>query len=211
EIVLPDSTRVYLGPAGTLRYGQNDDHNRVVQLEGEAYFVVRHDRLRSFTVVAGALSIRDIGTEFNIRYYPGEPTMAIAVASGKVQVLRTPAATQNAAAPPPAANSLAALLPGQLLQYDSLTQRSGITDLPDPSAIGAWRKGILSFHRQRLKEVTGELERYYGVRFRYSDHSAENILITTLLDNRNLGDALDIVSLTAGVHFIRQGTSIVVN
>jgi ferric-dicitrate binding protein FerR (iron transport regulator) len=129
--------------------------------------------------------------------------------------LLTPAATQkaatpNAAATPPAATSLAALLPGQLLQYDSLTQRSGITDLPDPSSIGAWRKGILSFHRQRLKEVTGELERYYGVRFQYSDHSAENILITTLLDNRNLGDALDIVSLTAGVHFIRDGTSIMV-
>ena len=199
EIVLPDSTRVYLGPAGTLRYAQNDDHNRLVTLEGEAYFVVRHDQLRPFTVVTGALSTRDIGTEFNIRYYPGEPAIAIAVASGKVEVLRTPAAT-----------SLAALLPGQLLQYDSLTQQSGITDLPDPSSIGAWRKGILSFHRQRLKEVTGELERYYGVRFQYSDHSAENILITTLLDNRNLGDALDIVSLTAGVHFIRDGTSIMV-
>jgi ferric-dicitrate binding protein FerR (iron transport regulator) len=210
EIVLPDSTRVNLGPAGTLRYGQNDDHNRLVQLEGEAYFVVRHDQLRPFTVVTGALSTRDIGTEFNIRYYPGEPTIAITVASGKVQVLRTTADTQNATAPPPAATSLAELLPGQLLQYDSLTQQSGITNLPDPSAIGAWRKGILSFHRQRLKEITRELERYYGVRFQYSDFSAENILITTRLDNRNLGDALDILSLTAGVHFIRQGTSIVI-
>jgi len=232
EIVLPDSTRVYLGPEGTLRYGKNDDHNRLVQLEGEAYFVVRHDQLRPFTVFTGALSTRDIGTEFNIRYYPGEPSIAIAIASGKVQVLRTPAATQNiaasqnaaappqnAAAPPTTAapqitaaqpTEGTALLPGQLLQYDQQTQKSGITNLPDPSAIGAWRKGILSFQRQRLKAVTGELERYYGIRFQYSDPAAENILITTLLDNRTLGDALEIVSLTAGVHFIRQGTSIVV-
>lgn len=205
EILLPDSTRVYLGPAGTLRYGQNDDRSRLVLLEGEAYFVVRHDQRRPFTVVTGPLSTRDIGTEFNIRYYPGESSIAIAVASGKVQVLHTPAARTPAAATP-----LAALAPGQLLQYDSLTQRSGITDLPNPSAIGAWRKGILSFRRQRLKEVTGELERYYGVRFQYSDLAKEEILITTLLDNKDLGDALDILSLTAGVHFTREGTSIMV-
>jgi ferric-dicitrate binding protein FerR (iron transport regulator) len=205
EILLPDSTHVYLGPAGTLRYGLNDPRSRLVQLEGEAYFVVRHDQRRPFIVVTGALSTRDIGTEFNIRYYPGESSIAIAVASGKVQVLHTPAAGTPAAATP-----LAALAPGQLLQYDSLTQRSGITDLPIPSAIGAWRKGILSFRRQRLKEVTGELERYYGVRFQYSDPVKEEILITTLLDNKNLGDALDILSLTAGVDFTREGTSIMV-
>lgn len=213
EIVLPDSTRVFLGPAGTLRYGQNDDHNRLVQLEGEAYFTVKPDQRRPFTVVTGALSTRDIGTEFNIRYYPGEPMIAIAVASGKVQVLRAPAATTNTAAQPaatPPAAPLGTLVRGQLLQYDSLTQKSGITDLPDPSAIGAWRKGVLSFHRQRLKEITAEMERYYGVRFQYADPTKEDILITTLLDNRDLADALDIVSLTAGVHFIRQGTSIVV-
>ncbi|HVU99679.1 MAG TPA: FecR domain-containing protein [Puia sp.] len=187
EIALPDSTRVYLGPAGTLRYDRKDGHDRLVQLEGEAYFVVRHDQRRPFTVVTGALSTRDIGTEFNVRYYPGEATIAIAVASGKVQVL-------NATTP---ATSLA---PGQILQYDTLTRNSAITDL-DPSSIGAWRNGILTFHRQPLKEVTEELERYYGVRFRYSNPSEENILITTQLANKNLTDALDILALTAGVHF----------
>jgi|GEM_PF-1604316 len=218
EILLPDSTRVDLGPGGTLRYDHNDGQSRLVQLEGEAYFVVKHDQRRPFTVISGVLSTRDIGTEFNIRYYPGEPSIAIAVASGKVQVLHTPAATTPAAASSAATSSaatsttapLAALTTGQLLQYDSLTQRSGITDLPDPSAIGAWRRGILSFRQQRLKEVTGELERYYGVQFQYNDPASENIVITTLLDNKSLADALDILSLTAGVHFTREGNRVLV-
>lgn len=210
EIVLPDSSRVYLGPAGTLRYTQDDRRNRLVLLEGEAYFVVKHDPLRPFTVVTGDLSTRDIGTEFNVRYFPGSPTITIAVASGKVEVLRTPAAAQNAATPSSATTPLTALLPGQLLQYDTLTQHSGITDLPDPSAIGAWRKGILTFHRQPLKAVTDELERCYAIHFQYSNPAAKNILITTVLDNRTLGDALEILSLTAGVHFIRQGEASIV-
>jgi ferric-dicitrate binding protein FerR (iron transport regulator) len=205
EILLPDSTRVYLGSTGTLHYWQNDDRSRLVQLEGEAYFVVKHDPRRQFTVATGALSTRDIGTEFNIRYYPGEPTIAIAVASGKVQVLH-----MQAAGTPAVDTPLAALTAGQLLQYDSQTRQSGITDVSNPSVIGAWRKGILSFRRQRLKEVTDDLQRYYGVSFRYSDPAAENILITTLLDDKSLGDALDIVSLTAGVHFTHEGNEILV-
>lgn len=222
-VVLPDSTRVDLGPGATLRYGQNDGQSRLVQLEGEAYFVIKQDQRRPFTVVSGALSTRDLGTEFDIRYYPGEPSIAIAVASGKVQVLHTPAATSPAAGSPAATSStatspaaaestapLAALTPGQLFEYDSLTQKTDITNLPDPSLIGAWRKGILSFRRQPLKAVTAELERNYGVQFQYTDLAQENILITTLLDNKTLGDALDILSLTAGVHFTREHNRILI-
>jgi len=207
-IVLPDSTRVDLGPGATLRYGQNNGHSRLVQLEGEAYFVIKQDQRRPFTVVSGALSTRDLGTEFDIRYYPGEPSIAIAVASGKVQVLHTPAATSPTTAGSTA--PLAALTPGQLFQYDSLTQKTDITNLPDPSLIGAWRKGILSFRRQPLKAVTAELERNYGVQFQYTDLAQENILITTLLDNKTLGDALEILSLTAGVHFTRDHNRILI-
>ena len=102
------------------------------------------------------------------------------------------------------------LSPGQLLQYNMATRRSGITSLSDAAFIGAWRKGILSFRRQPLKEVTGELERFYGARFQYANPAAENILITTLLDNKSLEDALNIVSLTAGVEFTRQGSLVLV-
>jgi ferric-dicitrate binding protein FerR (iron transport regulator) len=68
---------------------------------------------------------------------------------------------------------------------------------------------VLSFQRRPLKVVTDELQRYYGVRFQYTDPAAENIIITTVLDNKSLEDALDIVTLTAGISFMRQGTLIV--
>lgn len=200
-VTLPDSSRVYLGPASTLWYSQSKDRGRLVRLEGEAYFIVRHDRQRPFTVETGVLSTLDVGTEFNIRYYPAEPDIEVAVASGKVQVRHL-----NGHDAGPAST----LSPGQQLQYDMATRRSGITSLSNAALIGAWRKGILSFRRQPLKEVTGELERFYGARFQYANPAAENILITTLLDNKSLEDALDIVSLTAGVEFTRQGSLVLV-
>jgi ferric-dicitrate binding protein FerR (iron transport regulator) len=104
---------------------------------------------------------------------------------------------------------LAVVDPGLQLQYDTLTQRYSVLPLANAGLAGAWRKGKLTFNKQPLKEVTDELQRYYGVRFQYTNPSAENILITTVLDNKTLEDALDIVTLTAGIQFTREGTLIV--
>lgn len=196
-IQLPDSSRVYLGAASTLRFKQEKDGNRVVSLEGQAYFEVKHDEHLPFTVRTGPVSTVDIGTAFNIRYYPGDPSIEVAVTSGKVQVLN------KVDAP------IAMLDKGQQLTYDTVTQRYGITPLANLDRAGAWRNGVLSFNKKPLKEVTNELERYYGVRFQYTDPAAANILITTLLDNKSLEDALEIVTLTADISFTRHGNLVV--
>jgi ferric-dicitrate binding protein FerR (iron transport regulator) len=189
-----------LGPASTLRFKQEKNGNRLVLLEGQAFFEVKHHGHRPFTVRTGAIATIDVGTAFNIRYYPGDPSIEVVVSSGRVQVLHK----KDEADTP-----LALLNPGQQLEYDTVTQHYGITTVANTELAGAWRKGILSFRRERLKEVTDELQRYYGVRFQYSNPDAENILLTTLLDNKNLEDALDIVTLTAGIQFTRQGNLII--
>jgi ferric-dicitrate binding protein FerR (iron transport regulator) len=199
-VQLPDSSRVYLGPASTLRFKQEKNGNRLVLLEGQAFFEVKHHEHRPFTVRTGAIATVDVGTAFNIRYYPGDPSIEVVVSSGRVQVLHK----KDEADTP-----LALLNPGQQLEYDTVTQHYGITTVANTELAGAWRKGILSFRRERLKEVTDELQRYYGVRFQYNNPDAENILLTTLLDNKNLEDALDIVTLTAGIQFTRQGNLII--
>ena len=83
-VTLPDSSRVYVGPASTLWYRQSNDHGRLVRLEGEAYFIVRHDPKRAFTVETGALNTVDVGTEFNISRR--EPQTTVTVRRGVVEV-----------------------------------------------------------------------------------------------------------------------------
>lgn len=195
-LLLPDSSRVYLGGASTLRYKQTDNGNRLVLLEGQAYFEVQHDAHRSFTVTAGAITTIDIGTAFNVRYYPGDTNIEVAVTSGRVQVLHK------------GEKQLAVLEPGLQLQFDTVTQHFGITRLASAEVAGAWRKGVLTFNKQSLKQLTNELQRYYGVQFQYTNPTTENMLITTVLDNKTLEDALDIVTLTAGIQCSRKGNRI---
>jgi ferric-dicitrate binding protein FerR (iron transport regulator) len=200
KILLPDSSLVYLGTASSLQY--NADYNianRRILLEGEAYFVAKHGGLQPFTVVTGDLTTVDIGTEFNIRRYPGKSLIEVAVAKGKVEVLRTKEGNDT---------RISAIVQGQSLQYDSQTARSIVSSLPDTALVGAWRKGILSFRKRPMKEVTDELEWYYGVCIRYANPAIGNILLTTMLDNNTLEDALEIVTVTAGVRYTREGNTI---
>jgi ferric-dicitrate binding protein FerR (iron transport regulator) len=201
RIVLPDSSLIYLGTASTLKY--NADYNRTnrrILLDGEAYFVVRHGGRQPFTVITGHISTVDIGTEFNISWYPGKPSIDIAVVKGKVEVQSTKGESNT---------RIAAIGQGQALQYDTLTAKSVVYSLPDTTLVGAWRKGILSFRRRPMREVTDELERYYGVSIRYENPASADILLTTLLDNKTLEDALEIVTVTAGVRYTREGNTIV--
>lgn len=200
KILLPDSSILYLGSAGTIKYNTDyNNTNRRLVLEGEAYFMVKHRGRQPFTVVTGDISTIDIGTEFNIRYYPGQAAVAVAVAKGNVEVRKTNAGNDT---------RLAAIGQGQQLQYDSLTSQAVVSNLGDTGLVGAWRRGVLSFRKRPLKEVTDELERYYGVSIRYTNAAAGDILITTLLNNTTQKDAINIVTLTAGIHYTREGKTI---
>lgn len=200
KITLPDSSVVYLATASMIKYNSGyNNTNRNIFLEGEAYFIVNHDGRKPFTVVTGDIATVDLGTEFDIRYYPGKPSIEVEIAKGKVQVQRTKRGAND---------RIADLTQGQGLSYNILTAGATVAILPNTALVGGWRKGILSFRQRPLQEVTEELEKYYGVNIRYANPMIGDIVITTLLDNTTLDDALDIVTVTAGVTYTRQGNTI---
>ena len=69
-VVLPDGTRVSLGTRTSFsydsRYGKSE---RIVQLEGEAYFEVAKDTTLRFIVKAGEMEVEALGTTFNVKAY----------------------------------------------------------------------------------------------------------------------------------------------
>lgn len=69
-VVLPDGTRVSLGTRTSFsydsRYGKSE---RIVQLEGEAYFEVAKDKDKPYCQDQRQ-SIEALGTKFNVSAYP---------------------------------------------------------------------------------------------------------------------------------------------
>ena len=200
RIILPDSSLVDLASASTLKYREDYGRtNRQVDLTGEAYFIVRHGGLHPFSVTTGQLTTVDVGTEFDIRYQPGQPSIEVAVTRGTVAITHQ-TSEGNVSAP-------VQLHQQQRLYYNTDSHQFH-TDTLQGETPGEWRMGILSFRKQALKEVAAELERHYGVPIYFDNSGADTILITTRLNKTSLEDALDIITRTAGIQYTRQGDTI---
>ena len=82
---LPDGSIVWLNAGSKISY--NDSYNeeeREVYLTGEACFDVKTDPEKPFVVKVGDLSVKALGTTFNIKAYPEDEAITTTLVKGKV-------------------------------------------------------------------------------------------------------------------------------
>jgi transmembrane sensor len=93
KIQLPDGSRVWLNMGSKLTYSNDFGTNqRKVSLVGEAFFDVVKDSERPFVVTTPTISIRVLGTKFNVRSYNNDKTSEAALVRGKIEltILKNP-------------------------------------------------------------------------------------------------------------------------
>lgn len=88
KILLPDSSIIKLSPNSYIRFFKTFDgaQREILAAEGEAWYDVAHDSLRPFIIHAGQLTVRVLGTSFNISNIPGWQEQSVLVKQGRVQV-----------------------------------------------------------------------------------------------------------------------------
>ncbi len=171
ELVLADGTRVTLNSLSSLKYPQQfSDHERVVELTGEAYFDVVKTTIAGkkvpFLVKTSKQTIEVLGTKFNISSYNDDALQKTTLISGKVNVLN------------PKTGEKYALLPGQ----QAITDNAGITNVSIASTESAisWVSGNFMFEDVYLKDILKQLARWYDVKVDYNDipKTRYNILLS---------------------------------
>jgi len=195
QVTLKDGTRVLLGPTSRLVVPASsmNDGQRLVALDGIAYFNVVHDPAQPFTVRAGSISIQDIGTAFAVENDDSAGTR-VAVDSGSVAI---GSADQN--------HVRGAVLNAR----DRATvDAQGVVSV-ERSAVSeddiAWTQGRLVFRDAPMVLVGAELYRWYGVRLRVADSSLVNLHLTASFSGESIDRVLDVIALTLGAHIDRQG------
>ena len=148
RVYLPDGSIVNLNSDSRLRYTEGFHNGRIVYLEGEAFFDVKKDSLRAFTVHSGRLSTTALGTSFNINAFGDDEEVVLV--TGKVSVKD---ATSS--------NELL-LDPGEkvLVKARDTTFKKEIADIASHTY---WKDGILYFDKVSMPNVIRALERWYGV------------------------------------------------
>ena len=86
-IHLPDGSTVILNQGSKLNYPSTfNGKTRDVYLSGEGFFDIQHNSRQPFFVHIGKVSVKVLGTTFNIKAFPSKPTIEVTVTRGKVQV-----------------------------------------------------------------------------------------------------------------------------
>ncbi|MEP7347405.1 MAG: FecR domain-containing protein, partial [Gemmatimonadaceae bacterium] len=200
-IELPDGSQAVLGVRTSLRMEPVlATGPRVVHLDGEAFFTVRHDAERPFRVVASNVVTEDVGTEFSVRAYADERNVRVAVREGAVSVSRAGAESGGNA----------------VLLGDHDVARiaaDGVPAVTTDSAVErlfAWRDGDLVFENAPLADVASELSRWYDVDVRFADPELASRHLTSTFKNEPIDEVLRVIGLSAEVRFERRGRLVTV-
>lgn len=145
-VMLDDGTKVWINCESSLRYPARFIQNeRIVYLDGEAYFEVSKSQDHPFIVRTGGMSINVTGTRFNVKAYTTASIVHTTLLQGEVYV------------------NNCKLEPNQQYILDKATNQSRI-DCVDPNLYVGWRSGKFAFKGQRLEDVMTDLSRWYGVK-----------------------------------------------
>jgi transmembrane sensor len=86
-IRLPDGSSVILNVGSSIEYPEEFTNNkRVVKLNGEAYFDIKHDASSPFIVYVGKIKTTVLGTAFNVRTDSECGKVYVTVIKGRVKV-----------------------------------------------------------------------------------------------------------------------------
>lgn len=149
HLILPDGSKVWLNAESSIRFPNAFiGETREIDITGEVYFEITHDKKKPFIVKSKEASITVLGTHFNVMSYPNETFLETTLLEGAVrynfkqhQVL---------------------LKPGQQARTSKREKTELVPD-PDLELVMAWKNGFQSFRKTDINAILRQITRWYDV------------------------------------------------
>lgn len=181
QITLPDGTKVWLNAASKLIYPKVfSAKQRVVELDGEAYFEVARKEQQPFIVKTAREQVEVLGTHFNVNSYREEEVSKVALAEGKVNV-RLPS------------NQLRTLSPGQQTVVKAQQVRVEEVNIEE---VVAWKNGEFMFNNEPLPSAMRQLARWYDIDIEVDPSLSRLALWGSVSRLENFDKVLKIIKMT---------------
>lgn len=189
NLTLRDGSKVVLNSGSTIRYIKNfENHQREIELTGEAYFEVSKDPKRPFIVRTGQISTQVLGTSFNIKAFENE-MLEVSLLTGQVEVKVDLAIPQRIN-----------LVPGEALRFEP--EKKGIQKGRfEKDKVLAWTQKTIVFDQTQMVEIKRVLENWYGVEIQFLNQPARDLEISARFNDQSLKDVLEGLSYSARFEF----------
>ncbi len=226
KVKLPDGSLVWLNAGSILRYSSTFNvSNREVYLEGEGYFDVTRNEQAPFLVQTSTITIKVLGTAFNVKAYPEESVVETTVERGAVQLIDPSSSSQETTIL--RAQQKAVVVkeaqqpnedPGEMPLLDSKpvnikpSNYIPIADMEVSSnvkteAYTSWKDPRWIIEREKLSNFAVKLERRYNVRFVFNDEELMDYVFSGKFEDETLDQVLEAMKLTAPITYrVKQNT-----
>lgn len=224
EIILPDSSRVWLNAGSKLKYSTSfNQKDRMLYLEGEGYFKVAKNKLLPFIVDAFGFEVKAVGTEFNVKAYQEDAIIETTMVEGKVTlqhssedildgVYLTP--NQKATFYKKEEYVTVEVLKKIEEKKEELNyipeHRLVIAPRIDPKSIVSWKENRLIIEREQLGDLAEKLSRKYNFNFEFRSEDIKHFSFTGTLEDETLQQVMNAIKITSPIDYEIVGKTVII-
>ena len=228
QIILSDGTVVWLNSGTRIKYATTYGlYTREVYLEGEAFFKVAKNPKMPFLVHASSITVRAMGTSFNVKCYASDKTIETTLIEGQVQVGQVvPNSNSNT-------TETVLLDPNEKAVYSKENNEIKIARFGKPKQVEkaevkknvavvyvqktvqsevSWKEQQLVFENEAFEDLAKRLERWYNVNIRINDNKLlKNRYTGKFVNNEPLEQVLRVIEKTTPISYTLDKDNVVID
>ena len=199
NLTLSDGTQIWLNSNSKLKYPTKfTGKQRIVELEGEAYFDVSKNKDFPFVVKMNDIQIKVLGTSFNVNAYSGDDEIIATLVEGKVEVSDILREQKEI------------LMPNDQYRINIHNGNYKKT-IVDTDMFTAWKDGRFVFNNEKLEDIMVRLSRWYNVEVFFQNNESKNIRFSgDLARYEDFNSVLEMIEFTKKVKFTIKNRSVLV-
>jgi transmembrane sensor len=219
QVILSEGTKIWLNSESKLRYQvRQKKTERIVFLEGEGYFDVTKQKKSVFIVYTQNIKVEALGTIFNIKSYPDDPTIETTLVEGIIKVEHNGKKDKF---------SQVILKPNERFVYskkvikgvkpvaetkEKKDVKSRIQTLKplqqitvnkvNTENITCWKDYLLVFDNETLEEMAVKMSRWYKIKVNILDDELKKHRYTgKFVNNETIYQVLEAINLTTPIEY----------
>lgn len=197
--ILPDGTKVWLNAESSITFPTRfARETRIVDITGEVYFEVAHQKDQPFLVHARKQTIRVLGTHFNVNAYPERSQVQTSLLEGKVAVS--------------AGGNHVLLKSGEMCLWNETNGGLTVGKIADIGNILAWKDGMFSFDNNSIQEIMQTVARWYDVDFSFEEGDYSDCVFDGMVPKKeSIEQVLKILSTSQQLNFAVKDRKVLVS
>lgn len=185
DVVLSDGTDITLNKSSNIAISSTfETKERLVKLDGEAFFAVTHDSQRPFIININQVQVKVLGTEFNVYSDTLRQMLTVTVKSGKVAVMVGAKST--------------IVSKGEYAKVNIISQTIESGENADSNYL-AWKTGSLVFNDSPLYQVVETMNKHYGVKMCIDSTVNADCRLNATFDYKEIDKATELLSMALKV------------